>query len=246
MPEPAVDELRRRARRRLVGAVVLALAAAVLLPLLLESEPKPLGDDVSIQIPPVDTGKFINPLSSAKAPDPKLKGSTVGAGSSAAPSQSSPPGAPTPPPQNTGASGTPAAGAPSAMPAPPSSTGDAKNGATQSSSAPAPAVAKGDSARDASASDRTTAAATAKADAAGTGSGYVIQLAAFSDHYGANSLASRLKRSGFPGYTEAVTTDKGATLHRVRVGPYASREAADAALAKLKAAGFSGMVTHVG
>src|ERR1043165_254789 len=72
-PDPAVDELRRKARRRLVGAVVLALAAAVLLPLLLENEPKPLGDDVSIQIPPVDTGKFVNPLSPAPAPDAKSK-----------------------------------------------------------------------------------------------------------------------------------------------------------------------------
>ena len=64
--DPAVDELKRRARRRLVGAVVLALAAAVILPLLLESDPKPLGDDVSIQIPPVDSGKFVNPLSPAR------------------------------------------------------------------------------------------------------------------------------------------------------------------------------------
>jgi hypothetical protein len=48
--DPAVEELKRRARRRLVGAIVLALAAAVILPLLLESDPKPLGDDVSIQI----------------------------------------------------------------------------------------------------------------------------------------------------------------------------------------------------
>src|SRR5437899_6612183 len=73
--DPAVDELRRRARRRLIGAIILALAAAVLLPLLLENEPKPLGDDVSIQIPPIDSGKFINPLSSGKAQDPKAKGS---------------------------------------------------------------------------------------------------------------------------------------------------------------------------
>jgi DedD protein len=58
----AVDELKRRARRRLVGAIVLALAAAVILPLLLEKEPKPLGDDVSVQIPPVDEGRFINRL----------------------------------------------------------------------------------------------------------------------------------------------------------------------------------------
>src|SRR5690349_11398915 len=59
--DPAVDELKRRARRRLVGAVVLALAAAVLLPMLLESDPKPLGNDVSIQIPPIDQGKFVPP-----------------------------------------------------------------------------------------------------------------------------------------------------------------------------------------
>ena len=71
--DPAVDELRRRARRRLIGAIVLALAAAVLLPLLLESEPKPLGDDISIQIPPIDSGKFVNPLSPGTGPDPKLK-----------------------------------------------------------------------------------------------------------------------------------------------------------------------------
>src|SRR4030095_8195695 len=58
----AVDELKRRARRRLVGAIVLALAAAVILPLLLAKDPKPRGDDVSVQIPPVDEGRFINRL----------------------------------------------------------------------------------------------------------------------------------------------------------------------------------------
>lgn len=57
-----VDELKRKARRRLVGAIVLALAAAIILPMLLEKDPRPLGDDVSVQIPPVDEGKFINRL----------------------------------------------------------------------------------------------------------------------------------------------------------------------------------------
>jgi len=73
MSEPAdlnVDELRRRARRRLIGAIVLALAAAVVVPMLLESEPRPLGEDVSVKIPPVDDGKFVNRLNepSGKAP----------------------------------------------------------------------------------------------------------------------------------------------------------------------------------
>src|SRR6185369_11980964 len=65
MADPAdanVDDLRRRARRRLVGAIVLALAAAVFVPMLLESDPKPLGEDVSVRIPPVDDGKFVNRL----------------------------------------------------------------------------------------------------------------------------------------------------------------------------------------
>src|SRR5438477_655736 len=96
--DPAVDELKRRARRRLVGAIVLVLAAAVLLPLLLENEPKPLGEDVSIQIPPIDNGRFINPLSPGKAQDPKAKGSvamgandmTTGGPSSATPSSPAP------------------------------------------------------------------------------------------------------------------------------------------------------------
>ena len=64
----AVDELKRKARRRLVGAIVLALAAAVILPLLLEKEPKPLGDDVSVQIPPVDEGRFVNRLTPPGVP----------------------------------------------------------------------------------------------------------------------------------------------------------------------------------
>jgi DedD protein len=75
MADPAdvnVDDLRRRARRRLVGAIVLALAAAVFVPMLLESDPKPLGEDVSVRIPPVDDGKFVNRLNDAsKAPSPK-------------------------------------------------------------------------------------------------------------------------------------------------------------------------------
>jgi len=61
-PELLVDDMKRKARRRLVGAIVLALAAAIILPMLLEKEPRPLGDDVSVQIPPVDSGKFVNRL----------------------------------------------------------------------------------------------------------------------------------------------------------------------------------------
>ena len=42
---------KKRARRRLVGAVALVLAAVVGLPMLLDSEPKPLADDIAIRFP---------------------------------------------------------------------------------------------------------------------------------------------------------------------------------------------------
>lgn len=51
--DPMLPE-KKRARRRLVGAIALALAAVVGLPMLLDSEPKPLAGDIAIQIPPKD------------------------------------------------------------------------------------------------------------------------------------------------------------------------------------------------
>ncbi|MFK3736471.1 SPOR domain-containing protein [Massilia sp. TN1-12] len=51
--DPLLPE-KKRARRRLVGAIALALAAAVGLPMLLDSEPKPLAGDIAIQIPSKD------------------------------------------------------------------------------------------------------------------------------------------------------------------------------------------------
>ncbi len=44
-------QLRKRARRRLVGAVVLAIAAVVILPMVLDSEPKQGSQEIDIHIP---------------------------------------------------------------------------------------------------------------------------------------------------------------------------------------------------
>ncbi len=56
--ESSVDQLRRRARRRLVGSAVLALIAAISLPMIFEKEPPPLPDEVDIRIPPIDKTPF--------------------------------------------------------------------------------------------------------------------------------------------------------------------------------------------
>jgi DedD protein len=58
---PISDEelqLKKRARRRLVGAIVLVTAVAVILPMVLDSEPRPVTQNVDIQIPSPDAGEF--------------------------------------------------------------------------------------------------------------------------------------------------------------------------------------------
>ena len=61
MARPISDEelqLKKRARRRLVGAIVVVTAVAVVLPMVLDSEPKPVSRNVDIQIPSPDSGDY--------------------------------------------------------------------------------------------------------------------------------------------------------------------------------------------
>jgi DedD protein len=51
-------QLKKRARRRLIGAIVLVLAAAVVLPMVLDKEPKPVDRDIEIKIPSPESGAF--------------------------------------------------------------------------------------------------------------------------------------------------------------------------------------------
>jgi len=52
--------LRRKARRRLIGAAALTLAVVVILPMVLDSEPKISGKDIDLHIPdPNAAGKFV-------------------------------------------------------------------------------------------------------------------------------------------------------------------------------------------
>jgi DedD protein len=270
--EPQLDELRRRARRRLIGAIVLALAAAVLVPMLLESDPKPLGEDVSVRIPPVDDSKFVSKLGDkGKAPPEQA---------AAAKSTTEPPKAePVAPVAVPPAPATPAKDGVASPPAPsralaqaeqrvispqskPASGTDGDGAPTSTASkAPAPAAAgatapTAEPPKSADATKSTKAAEPAKAatapkaaDApkaaepvtAGAGA-YSVQLAAFADDKGANSLAAKLKRAGHPAYTEPYETSRG-RVWRVRVGPYPSREAAESARVRLKAEGQNGILT---
>jgi DedD protein len=54
------QNLRRKARRRLIGAVALTLAVVVILPMVLDSEPRPAVQDIELRIPAPDkVGEFV-------------------------------------------------------------------------------------------------------------------------------------------------------------------------------------------
>jgi DedD protein len=149
-----VETLKRRGRRRLVGAVALVLLAVIVLPMVFDPEPKSTVAPVEVRIPSESNTTFVPPK-------------------------------------------------PPAKPAPKADT-PAKQEPTPSASAAPAAQASGD---------------------------YVIQVGAFARP---ESVIAKLAAAKLPYYTEPLQGN----LTRVRAGPFASREAADQARAKLKELGL--------
>ncbi|HXT03726.1 MAG TPA: SPOR domain-containing protein [Casimicrobiaceae bacterium] len=261
MAEPAdinVDELRRRARRRLVGAVVLALGVAVVVPMLLETEQKPLGENVSVRIPPVDDSKFVNrlndnaskdaakPVDAAKAADAAKDVSGGPASAAAADDAANTASANQSPPRTAATDRAPKYDTRISDLAAPSGVTNAPAASGAPVPPPTPATPV-ETVKPAPSTSTTAGVANAvQANGATTTphERFAVQLAAFADDKGANSLAGRLKKGGYAAYTEPLKTSKG-TLWRVRVGPYSSHEAAVAARDKLKSEGQSGIVAAV-
>jgi len=67
-----VDTLKRRGRRRLVGAVALVLAAVIVLPMVFDPEPRGTGSSVSVRIPGEDETPF-----APKPPTKKMQATPV-------------------------------------------------------------------------------------------------------------------------------------------------------------------------
>lgn len=81
----------------------------------------------------------------------------------------------------------------------------------------------------------------AEAKPAEGGKKFSIQLAALSDPQKVDALRSKLAASGVTARFSKVQTSKG-EVTRVRVGPFKSREEADAAMRRLSKAGVTGIV----
>jgi DedD protein len=222
MARPISDEellLRKRARRRLIGAVVLVAAVVVALPMLLDSEPKPVSQDINIRIPSSDPGTFTSkvvPISPApdSKPVPKLPATVPGKLDT------------TPNPDSK----TPKT--PASIPAAPA----AKPEAARAISEPA---------KQAEAAPTATAAAQAPQEAgkkpAAPAGQFVVQVIALADAQKARQMHQQMSAAGIKSYTEVVKTKKG-DVTRVRAGPFATSDAAEEARVRLKGIGLDGKV----
>ena len=203
-------QLRRRARRRLIGAVVLVTVMVVALPMVLDGESRQSGQDIAINIPALDSsGDFSSRIVPAPAALPKPAPASPDAqAEKVVPVQ---------------------AQAPQALPAPakveelvPAAAVPAEPVAAAKEPAPQPKR-----------KDEKPAAGTSRQESLP----YVIQLGAFANQANAKERQSRLAALKVKFYTETVKTASGDKL-RVRAGPYATRQEAERAQAKLKAAGI--------
>jgi DedD protein len=242
--DPTLPE-KQRARRRLVGAIALVIAAVVILPMVLDSHPKPVTDDISIDIPsrpaPKPRASVDNDTQAAVAPDNPAAPDAALAASGLAPAAS-----------GTAATGAVASqhdnskNAPIAMtPAKPQTPAVVANNAPAAKPAAKPqADAKPAAKPEQKPADTETAHAAASGTETGTpaappGSRFAVQLGAFQDDASAHAWVTKLKAAGVPVYTERRKQADGSSRTLLRAGPFADRAAASAAIAKVREAGLT-------
>lgn len=232
--------LKTRARQRLLGAIVLLIATAIILPLLLDNSPRPLNSDVAIDMPEHKAAPVKSPVQAATVVPAEKSSVPVVALS---PDKVNPPSAPvTPIPTVAPASATHSAVKPAQ-----SDAADRKKpeiGANKQKTVHA--QEKTGSPRTAAALPAIEHAAEAPADAKPAAAPktvndhtrYVVQLGAFSSAANVRQLCDRLKKAGVTTYTELLPS--GST--RVRSGPYSSYAQADKTLAKISMAGIQAQI----
>jgi DedD protein len=227
-PRPAsphdVERARTRARRRLIGAIVLLGVGIIGFPLVFETQPRPIPVDLPIEIPRKDN---VPPLTMpAPRPSvPRASGPVIAQAPEAPPAAASalPPAASTPPAVELAQRAEPSRTAASVPPKP---VAEAKPPAKPPQDTPAAEASR----------------AKALLEDAPDGSGrFVVQVGAFSDAAMAGSTRAKVEKLGLKAYTQSVDTNAGKRI-RVRVGPFASRDEADKVAARIKSAGFGPQV----
>ncbi len=217
------QEIKKQARRRLVGAAALALLAAILLPVAMDSEPAPSGQELDISIP--DRNAPQPPLAAQDRMQPEVVQPRV----EPLPLEEteSVPRATTPAAASTSLQTAPRQSVPAhSAPVPVSPEPSATNSA--------PSLSESDRAR-AILEGRMDPAPVAVAAAT---SEFVLQVAAFNSETRAETLRAELVKQGFKAYVEKV-----GDISRVRVGPFKAKNEAEKVAASLRASGRNAVLS---
>lgn len=208
-----VADARTRAKRRLLGAVVLLGIGVIAFPLLFETQPRPIPVDIAIEIPRKDGAPPLS-VPAARQMPPAAASSPV----SAAPVMAEPAAEPAKPPIAAAPAESKVEPVVKALEPPPKAAPAAKAEAQR----PVPVEAK----------------PTVPADVPGR---FVVQIGAYANANVARETRAKVEKLGLRTYTQTADTDGGKRI-RVRLGPYATRDEADQAAAKVKAAGLPAAV----
>lgn len=217
-----VQLLRIRARRRLIGAVVLVGVGIVGFPLVFETQPRPIPVDLPIDIPRKDGAP---PLAV-----PSREPLTPAAGATPAKVAEAPPAEVV---EERPAEKPVEKPVEKAKPA----ERPAEKAPTKAAEKP-PEKAKPHADDGARAQALLEGKEPAKAAA---GARYIVQVGAYGENRAAQDMRARVEKLGLKTYAQAVDTADGRRV-RVRLGPFASRDEADRAATKLKGAGLPGAV----
>jgi len=247
--------LRKRARRRLVGAIALVLIALVVLWTVMDDKPPQGLPNTPISIVSSAPGLATSPI---LKPDERTAPPASPAGTAANPAAPAPLAPPSPatipqaaPVQESIDAHPPAPPEPEPVPKPAPKPKPEKPVVEKKPEAKLPAEKKPETAKPAPhvdpkkiLDDAPQEVALAKHPEAATEaahSRFFLQVGAFADASKVDSLKGKIGAAGLSPLAEPITTPKG-ELVRLRVGPYTSRDAAEKAHAKLAAAGVTSQI----
>lgn len=240
-------QMKKRARRRLVGAVAFVSVVAIVLPVVMDHEPRQAVQDVEIRIPGQDEKPFAPKFAAAPVEKAVEKPAEKVVEPVARPAAEPLP-VPAVAPAVVSGSKVPEVvkdkPAPAKAPEKPAEKPAAK---PEKSPEKAPAksekpaekpVAKNDDAKRAAA---ILAGQAADAKPAAKSGEYLVLIGAFSNEANVKTLKAKLGEQGIKTFSEPLDTPQGKKT-RLRAGPFPNREAAAKALEKMQHIGVSGVV----
>ena len=238
----SIEWVRRRARHRLIGAVVLVLLAVVGFPLMFDTQPRPVAVDTPILIPDRPTNSPLKVTQAPPAetqpakpllPDAKPLPAQEGLDAKEEVVQNAKPALEDEPKRAQEPSSKPV----EAAPKPPEAKAEAKSAPSKTDNSEPTAKPKDDGNKARALLDGNPPE--------GGGERHVVQVGAFSDLAKVREVRRKLEQAGLSTFTQVVDGKDGKPTTRVRVGPFSSREEAEKAAAKVRKLELSAAVLRI-